>query len=181
MTLGKDVKQLTGAHWNTPSFQPQTPIFNRCLCTISMLSKGVHMERKRTHFSRLWRENPFSRDRHPNTCIAGQTATGVRIAGISHRSILKNMPIFCIAGQHRWIFAEGFLAFPAISDQANGLCIACEKLFRIASDLGMCDSNRIAYRGCIARFGPLSYAQTIAEPNCTGSKIECDSFACSWN
>ena len=25
------------------------------------------MERKRTHFSRLWRENPFSRDGHPKT------------------------------------------------------------------------------------------------------------------
>ena len=33
--------------------------------------------------------------------------------------------------------------------------IAGEKLFRIASDLGVCDSNRIAHRGCIARFGPL--------------------------
>ena len=31
-----------------------------------------------------------------------------------------------------------------------------KKLFHIASDLGMCDSNRIAHRGCIARFGPLS-------------------------
>ena len=29
------------------------------------------------------------------------------------------------------------------------------KNFRIASELGMCDSNRIAHRGCIARFGPL--------------------------
>ena len=28
--------------------------------------------------------------------------------------------------------------------------------FRSASDLEMCDSNRIAHRGCIARFGPLS-------------------------
>ena len=40
--------------------------------------------------------------------IAAQTAAGVRIAGISHRSILKNMPTFCIAGQHRRIFAESF-------------------------------------------------------------------------
>ena len=31
-----------------------------------------------------------------------------------------------------------------------------QKKIRIASDLGMCDSNRIAHRGCIARFGPLS-------------------------
>ena len=29
------------------------------------------------------------------------------------------------------------------------------KLFHIASDLGVCDSNRVAHRGCIARFGPL--------------------------
>ena len=36
-----------------------------------------------------------------------------------------------------------------------GFRIASEKLFRIASDLGVCDSNRIAHRGCIARFGPL--------------------------
>ena len=34
--------------------------------------------------------------------------------------------------------------------------VASEQTFRIASDLGMCDSNRIAHRGCIARFGPLS-------------------------
>ena len=33
--------------------------------------------------------------------------------------------------------------------------IASEKKIRIDSDLGMCDSNRIADRGCIARFGPL--------------------------
>ena len=37
-----------------------------------------------------------------------------------------------------------------------GFHIASEKTFRIASDLGVCDSNRIAHRGCIARFGPLS-------------------------
>ena len=37
-----------------------------------------------------------------------------------------------------------------------GFRIASEKLFRIASDLGVCDSNRIAHCGCIARFGPLS-------------------------
>ena len=38
-----------------------------------------------------------------------------------------------------------------------GFRIASEKLFRIASDLGVCDSNRIAHRGCIARFGPLRF------------------------
>ena len=33
-----------------------------------------------------------------------------------------------------------------------------KKLFRIASDLGVSDSNRIAHRGCIVRFGPLSFS-----------------------
>ena len=37
-----------------------------------------------------------------------------------------------------------------------------KKLFRIASDLGVCDSNRIAHRGCIARFGPLSSSTITA-------------------
>ena len=53
---------------------------------------------------------------------------------------------------------------------------------RIASDLGVCDSNRIARRGCIARFGPLSavlqnllqqafyYVKRSAEPSCRTSK-----------
>ena len=36
-----------------------------------------------------------------------------------------------------------------------GFRIKTKKLFRIASDLGVCDSNRIAHRGCIARFNPL--------------------------
>ena len=41
--------------------------------------------------------------------------------------------------------------------QIKRMCfrIATKHFFRIASDLGMCDSNRIAHRGCIARFGPL--------------------------
>ena len=52
--------------------------------------------------------------------IAGQTAAGVRITGISHRSILKNTPIFRIAGQHRRDFRRLFFwHFPVISDQAN--------------------------------------------------------------
>ena len=51
-----------------------------------------------------------------------------------------------------------FLHFPLISDQAKVFShrIPKKKLFRIASDLGVCDSNRIAHRGCIAQFGPLS-------------------------
>ena len=49
-----------------------------------------------------------------------------------------------------------FWHFPAISDQADVFSHRdAKKLFRIASDLGVCDSNRIAHRGCIARFGPL--------------------------
>ena len=37
-----------------------------------------------------------------------------------------------------------------------GFCIASEKnYFRIASDLRVRDSNRIAHRGWVARFGPL--------------------------
>ena len=45
-----------------------------------------------------------------------------------------------------------------------GFRIASEKTFRIASDLGVCDSNRIAHRGCIARFGPLSPEQSTPPP-----------------
>ena len=51
---------------------------------------------------------------------------------------------------------RGFFSwhFPVIPDQANALSHRdAKKLFRI--DLGVCDSNRIAHRGCIARFGPL--------------------------
>ena len=53
-------------------------------------------------------------------------------------------------------FRSIFLAFSC--DFRSSECAfasLAEKLFRIASDLGMCDSNRIAHRGCIARFGPL--------------------------
>ena len=62
----------------------------------------------------------------------------------------KNLPIFRIAGQHRRIFAEGF------SGIFLWFQIKRKKNFRIASDLGVCDSNRIAHRGRIARFGLLS-------------------------
>ena len=49
-----------------------------------------------------------------------------------------------------------FLAFSC--DFRSSECVfpsLAKTIFRIASDLGMCDSNRIAHRGCIARFGPL--------------------------
>ena len=39
-----------------------------------------------------------------------------------------------------------------------------KKTFRIASDLGVCDSNRIAHRGCIARFGPTKVLQFVKLP-----------------
>ena len=49
-----------------------------------------------------------------------------------------------------------FWDFPVLSDQANVFWHRKRKKhFHIASDLGVCDSNRIAHRGCIARFGPL--------------------------
>ena len=39
--------------------------------------------------------------------------------------------------------------------------IASEKLIHIAGDLGVCDSNPIAHRGCIVRFGPLRAETTL--------------------
>ena len=50
-----------------------------------------------------------------------------------------------------------FLHFPVINLRASEYVFTslAKKQFRIASDLGVCDSNRIAHRGCIARFGPL--------------------------
>ena len=88
--------------------------------------------------------------------IAGQAATGVRIASISHRPILANMPIFHITGQHCRIFAGVFVALiPVNSGQPmGGLRIASEKHFRIGSGLGVCDSNRIPHRSGIVQFGP---------------------------
>ena len=63
---------------------------------------------------------------------------------------------FRIAGQHRGIFTGGFVFFWRAQINLRGFHIAREKLFCIASDLGVCDSNHIAHRGGIARFGPLS-------------------------
>ena len=59
-----------------------------------------------------------------------------------------------------------FLAFSC--DFRSSECVfasLAKKLFRIASDLGVCDSNRIAHRGCIARFGPLSPCPILATTN----------------
>ena len=53
--------------------------------------------------------------------IAGQTAARVRIAGISHRSSLKDMPIFRVAGQNRRYFWGSFCgSFPVNSEQPKG-------------------------------------------------------------
>ena len=60
------------------------------------------------------------------------------------------MPIFRITGQHRRDFSAMFLWFQI---KLMGFRIASEKnCFRIANGLGVCDSNRMAHRGCIARF-----------------------------
>ena len=49
-----------------------------------------------------------------------------------------------------------FWRFRVISDQATVFSHRSrKKTFHIASALDVCDSNRIAHRGCIARFGPL--------------------------
>ena len=54
-----------------------------------------------------------------------------------------------------------FLVFLWFQIKLMGFRIASKKrLFRISSDLGVCDSNRIAHRGCIARFGPLRFDLT---------------------
>ena len=65
MTLGKDVKQLTGAHWNsTPFLQPQALNFNH-YCAPSPRFQEKSTWNGKNVFSRLWRENPFSIDRPP--------------------------------------------------------------------------------------------------------------------
>ena len=115
-------------------------------------------------------------------CIARPTSLAIWHRGRPHRRPnrsrspngrhfasldLKKHPIFRIAGRHRTIFA-GFFPGIFLRFQIKRMCfrIASEKkLFRIASDLGMCDSNRIAHRGCIARFWPLRCCCMI--PWCT--------------
>ena len=75
------------------------------------------------------------------------------------------MPIFCIAGQHCRIFAEGFFwRFRVISDQANVFfaSLATKNIFISLAIWGVCDSNRIAHRGRIARFGPLVAKKTFS-------------------
>ena len=54
--------------------------------------------------------------------------------------------------------------------------IASENAFHIASDLGVCDSNRIAHRGCIARFGPLSWAYFTASVAVLRSGSQAESY-----
>ena len=63
----------------------------------------------------------------------------------------KYMSTFCSAGQHRRIFAGALWNFFVISEQAKGFRIACkQKNFRIAINLGVCDSNCITHHGGIA-------------------------------
>ena len=73
---------------------------------------------------------------------------------------LKKTPRFFASQANIAGFSQKvFLAFSC--DFRSSECVfaslAKKKLFRIASDLGMCDSSRIAHRGCIARFGALSF------------------------
>ena len=69
---------------------------------------------------------------------------------------LKNMPIFAslanIAGFSRellWLFSCEFRL------SSGAFASLVKQPFCIASDLAVCDSNRIAHRGGIVRFGPL--------------------------
>ena len=73
---------------------------------------------------------------------------------------------FCITRQHRRSVAEGFFwYFPVISDQANGLQHRLRKTkFGSLAILGVCNSNRIAHRGSIARFGPLRTVTMCCQP-----------------
>ena len=66
------------------------------------------------------------------------------------------MPIFRIAGQHGKIFAGSFLLF-SCDFRSSEIAFAslAKKPFRIASDLGVCDSNR---------FGPLSSLESGTFP-----------------
>ena len=57
-----------------------------------------------------------------------------------------------------------FLAFSCNFRSSECVFASLAKtLFCIASGLGVCDSNRIEHRGCIARFGPLSACLIIRE------------------
>ena len=71
---------------------------------------------------------------------------------------LKNHPDFSHRRPASQVFRRLlFLVFSC--DFRSSECVfasLAKKLFRIASDLGVCDSNRIAHRGSIVRFGPLS-------------------------
>ena len=86
--------------------------------------------------------------------IANQAAASVRITGILHHSLFKTMPLFS-HHKHRRILAGALwdkmmtlfvrLGFPITSEA----CVSHHVIF------GVCDSNCIAYRGGITRFGPL--------------------------
>ena len=85
---------------------------------------------------------------------------------------LKTCRFFRIAGQHRRIFAGIFLLFSCDFRSSEWAFASLVKnIFHIASDLGVCDSNRIAHRGCIARFGPLRFRSwNMLSPHCSRPK-----------
>ena len=75
-------------------------------------------------------------------------------------------------------FSQGFFCyFPVIFRSSEwAFASLAKKHFRIASDLGVCDSNRIAHRGCIARFGPLRVRQKKGKPGNSGDVLLLFSF-----
>ena len=85
---------------------------------------------------------------------------------------LKNHPDFLHRRPTSQDFSQAlFLAFSC--DFRSSECVfasLAKKLFRIASDLGVCDSNRIAHRGCIARFGPL---RAVLSHSLVGGRHSC--------
>ena len=90
--------------------------------------------------------------------LAGQTAARVRMARLSHRAAsldIEKHADFRIAGQHRRIFTGVFVALFLLpqSNLRDFHIVSEKKPFCIASDLGVCDSNRIAHRGGIGHSG----------------------------
>ena len=73
--------------------------------------------------------------------------------------LIKNMPIVSPSQASIAGFSQKlFLAFSC--DFRSSECVfasLAKQLFHVASGLGVCDSNRTAHRGCIARFGPLRF------------------------
>ena len=107
--------------------------------------------------------------------IASQIAAGIQIANISHRSILKTPRFFASQANIARFSQAFFLSFSC--DCSSSECVfasLANKKNRIASDLGMCDSNRIALRGCIARFGPLSWQHSLTINSSSNYSCNCN-------